>query len=211
MTLRTIPLEPVAVVLRRPFELRTDRDGNPLPDERTGEVVYVAEAVVPGLVTSRYQVDTDRPETVRVKQVGGHRCDAPAGTVVRLVTPRLTTWYTARRGQSDARSDVTIRVDRVEVAAGEVPRTRGGLLAHTASLDRDRDPMPRDLRPERALGDFGRAVAELGQATPPLSSGSTTNGRSSDPSDTGPPGRSFAVDQAVGGGDAGVQDRRSDR
>lgn len=133
MTVRTIPLDPIVCVLRKPFELLTNGETVPLPDRKTGELVHVAEAVVPGHVT--FRGTDDRPTTVRLKQVGGRCPELAANTVIRLLGPRLTSWYTPQARGAAAKSAVTIAVEGVEAAHnGEVPAMRGGLPAHTGGI-----------------------------------------------------------------------------
>jgi hypothetical protein len=128
MTIRTIHLQPVSVVLRKGFEPHTDANGTPKATKH-GEPVFIAEAVVPGRIASRYAIDNDRPDTIRVK-VAGHDPGHGAGTIVRLsgrVT--LTAWYQPRARGADARSDLTITAERVDLAPNDKPAVRGGLEA----------------------------------------------------------------------------------
>lgn len=131
MSIKSLPIEDVTVVLRRAFEAQVDGNGAPVAD-KTGQPVYVAEAVVPGSLTSRYNL-ADRPEAVRIKVVGN--CPTmTAPSIVRLVNARVTAWYAPRQRGNDARSDVTITAERVEIATGQTPATRGGLAAHTGGV-----------------------------------------------------------------------------
>lgn len=131
MSIKTVPLDDLVVVLRRPFEAYSDGNGSPIAD-KNGQPQYVAEAVIPGALTSRYNLD-DKPDLVRVK-IAGTQPSMTAPAVVRLIGARLTSWYQPRARGSDARSDVTVTVERVEVATGQAPATRGGLPAHLAGV-----------------------------------------------------------------------------
>lgn len=129
MTIRTVHLAPdLVVILRKGFEPLTDANGQPVPDKE-GQPVYVAEAVVPGRINSRFAVDNDRPDGVRLRCVGNNPGHA-AGTTVRLsgkVT--ATVWYQPRARGNDARSALTITAERVDAAHGVAPVVRGGLPA----------------------------------------------------------------------------------
>ncbi len=131
MTIRTIPLETLTVLLRRPFEAYTDANGAPIAD-KDGEQVFVAEATVGGFLTSAYNLN-DRPETVRVRVVGD-RPDFPVNSAIRLIEPQATAWFVARQRGSDAKSDLTISAKRVEAGDRQDLRMRGGLPAHTAGV-----------------------------------------------------------------------------
>lgn len=129
MAIKTVHLAPdLVVVLRKGFEQLTDANGQPVPDKE-GQPVYVAEAVVPGRINSRFATDNDRPDGVRLRVVG-HNPGHQAGTTVRLsgkVT--ATVWYQARARGNEARSALTITAERVDAAAGSTPVVRGGLPA----------------------------------------------------------------------------------
>lgn len=129
MAIKTVHIAPdLVVVLRKGFEQLTDANGQPIADKE-GQPVYVAEAVVPGRINSRFAVDNDRPDGVRLRAVG-HNPGHEAGTTVRLsgkVT--ATVWYQPRARGNDARSALTVTAERVDAAPGATPVVRGGLPA----------------------------------------------------------------------------------
>jgi len=129
MSVRTIPLHDTVVILRKPFTQMQTSEGAPIGDSKTGEPIYVAEAVIPGLLRGSFSLD-DSPTAARIKVVGrdpGHA----ENSIVRLINPKITGWYVPRARGADAKSDVTISAERVEAAPGERPAMRGGLPAHT--------------------------------------------------------------------------------
>lgn len=125
---RTIGLaDGVTAVLRRPFERVETADGVPQVD-RDGLVVWSAEVVIAGRVLSRFNVDNDRPETVRLRVLGGQ--PGVVDGIVRLHEARLSTWYNPRARGSEARSGVTLTAGRVTATEpGAVPVIRGGVPA----------------------------------------------------------------------------------
>lgn len=131
MTVTTIPLDDFTVLLRRPFELLTNREDAPIGDPRTGEAVYISEAVAGGLLRSTFSLE-DEPTELTVKVVGTPTI-FPANTRVRLINPKLTAWYNPRGQGKAAKSDATITAERVELSTDD-PTMRGGLPAHTGGV-----------------------------------------------------------------------------
>lgn len=129
MSIKTVHLAPdLVVILRKGFEQLTDANGQPIPDKE-GQPVYVAEAVVPGRINSRFAVDNDRPDGVRLRVVGNNPGHGPGSTVRLSGKVTATVWYQARARGNDARSDLTITAERVDAAPGATPVVRGGIPA----------------------------------------------------------------------------------
>lgn len=130
MTIKTVYLDQIDGVLRRDFEIDSDRDGNPRPNNKTGETVWNAELVVPGLIPSPFATDRDTADGVKLRVVG-NKPDVHAGHIVRLSgTVMATAWYNARQRGNAARTGLTITAQRVHPApAGARPAIRGGLPA----------------------------------------------------------------------------------
>lgn len=133
MTITTIPLQPLTVVLTRGFEMQR-KDGNPVIDRATEQVVYLAEAQVPGLLEGTFNLN-DRPSEARIKVLGW----APQfveGDIVVLGGAQVTAWYVPRERGNGAKSDITISARIVEKAPNNaMPLRRGGLPATTADKD----------------------------------------------------------------------------
>lgn len=132
MTVRTIPLQDLTVIIRKPFE-RLEKDNVPLSDPKTGQPIYMAEAACGGLLRNTFTPLTDQPTGVRIK-ILGRECTFPANTPVKLRGAKLTTWYQGRGQGRGARSDVTITVEDVQTST-EAPAMRGGLPAHIGGVD----------------------------------------------------------------------------
>src|SRR5262245_2611841 len=115
-------------MIRKGFELRTDKTGTPIPD-KSGQAVYVAEAVTPGRLASRFGTDNDGPDALRLRVIGSHPGHGP-GTVCRLAgRSTISAWYSPRARGSDASSDLTITAERVEAAPDAPFAATGGIAA----------------------------------------------------------------------------------
>lgn len=123
--LRVDDLAPI--VLRRPFEMALNRDKVPVADPKTGEPIFYAEAILPGLVPGRFSMEPS-VGSVRLRVNGAN---PGAGTVVRL-DGKVTISATYARGNrmSDRNSHITVTAERVRPVNGERPGGRGFLPAY---------------------------------------------------------------------------------
>lgn len=131
MALNTIPLDDITVMLRKPFEM-LKKDESPVADNKTGQLIYMAQAVCGGLLSNTFQPLTDQATEVRIKILGQEPRFA-AGTMVKLTGAQLTTWYVARAQGNAAKSDVTISCTGVELS-NDGPNMVGGLPANTGGI-----------------------------------------------------------------------------
>lgn len=138
MTVKTIYLantdhngEPLVYMLRKGFEQLATADGTPIPDRQTGQLVWVGEILVPGLVNFGLN---DKPETINIKIVGGPNPNLGDLTPIRFEgAVKLSAWYARARGGS--KSDLTINAERVIAAPNSAPRTRGGMPAAVPDVE----------------------------------------------------------------------------
>lgn len=127
MAVTTVPLQPIYLMLRKPFVQRTQKDKSPIANDH-GEAQFMAEAAAPGQV--RFGPGEDFASEVRLR-VDGVMPTMPENSIVEVLGGQVTTWY--RRGErgSKTTSGVTIKADTVRLAPpGTVPAYRGGLPAH---------------------------------------------------------------------------------
>lgn len=123
----------LAVMVRTPFRVRADRDGKPIPDRKTGELVHVAEVVTGGLLRSAF-ADQDQAGALRLKVTGPAPAEVQPGTVLAVFDAHLSTWYQARGRGNDASSAATLSAGRVQVATGTAPVMSGGLPGHDRGI-----------------------------------------------------------------------------
>ena len=134
MTIQTVPLTPgLVLALREGFKPLTNGANEFIvTDEKApggaGQMIYVAEAVIPGKIESAFRVGEDSHDNVRLRVVG-HNPGHESNTIVRLEgSPRIVAYYQPRQAGRQAQSDVTVTAERVELAApGQLPVTYGGL------------------------------------------------------------------------------------
>ncbi|MPY95457.1 MAG: hypothetical protein GEV08_21095 [Acidimicrobiia bacterium] len=124
---RTGPL----MVRQVPTPRMTD-SGAPQVDDN-GEVVNLGRVIVPGVLTSSY--GTPAPRQCRLKVTGQVPDGITDGSVVRLAGKvTVTSWYLRGARGRDARSEITLSPERVELAPGEFP-TFEGLLPVRPPVD----------------------------------------------------------------------------
>lgn len=123
----------LTVMIRSPFRLRADKDGNPIPERKSGELAYVAEVVAGGFLRSAF-ADSDQAAALRLKVVGHEPPEFIPGNVVRLHDAHLSCWYNPRQRGNDASSAATLSAGRVELAPGASAVMSGGLPGHDRGI-----------------------------------------------------------------------------
>lgn len=124
----------LAVVIRTPFRLRANKDGIAIPDRKTGEAVYTAEAVAGGLLRSAF-ADQDQAGQLRLKVTGTQPPEFQPGAIVQVHDAHLSAWYQPRqRGAEQATSSATLSAGRVSQAHGVAPVMSGGLPGHDRGI-----------------------------------------------------------------------------
>lgn len=125
-TIDTDRLGPVMV--RQAPTPRLNDQGQPQVDDN-GQVVHLGRVVLPGVQTSTY--GTPSPRQCRLKVTGHMPADITDGAVVTFAGKvNLTSWYLRGARGRDAKSEVTLSPERIELAVGQLPRFDGLVPVH---------------------------------------------------------------------------------